>query len=164
MKTLCRQVRTAFATAFIAVMCLATSDSRADLADDLRLSHLEQDVRDLQNQAQQQARRIDALESSIPQARPGVTTPPTAPRTANAKSPEAPAAWLKSENWDQLSPGMPDAKVVNLLGPPTTLRASEKGGTQTLFYSLELEAGGFLSGRVVVADHRVVEIHKPELR
>ena len=149
------QVQTAF------VMALFGS---AAVADDLRLSHLEQDVHDLQIQAQQQSRRIDALESSIPQSRAGVTPPPTAPRAATAKNPETTSAWLKSENWDRLSPGMADAKVVSLLGPPTTLRASNKAGTQTLFYSLELEAGGFLSGRVVVADHRVVEIHKPELR
>jgi hypothetical protein len=73
-------------------------------------------------------------------------------------------AWLESEKWDKLRPGMPEANVVEMLGPPMTVRAAGKDGTRTLFYSLELEAGGFLSGRVVIADRRIVEIHKPELR
>jgi hypothetical protein len=29
---------------------------------------------------------------------------------------------------------------------------------------MELEAGGFLSGQVIVVDHRVLEVHKPTLK
>jgi hypothetical protein len=73
------------------------------------------------------------------------------------------AAWLQSKSWDKLRPGMSESDVVSVLGPPTTSRSAERG-PQILFYALELEAGGFLSGRVVIADHRVLEIHRPELK
>jgi hypothetical protein len=166
MKMLLCQGRSAVVTAFIAnaVIILAIGNSQAAPVDDLRVLQLEQDVRELQNQVRQQSRRIDALENTMRQSGVGVAAPPRSSSPAEAKTFEVTAAWLKSANWDKVKPGMSEADVVSVLGPPTTSRVSEKGATQTLFYALELEAGGFLTGRVIIADHRVLEIHKPELK
>lgn len=58
---------------------------------------------------------------------------------------------------------MTEAEAVTILGAPTALRA-DSAGNRTLFYSIELPAGGFLSGRVVLERGRVTEISAPALR
>jgi len=145
-------------------------DTPAALVDDLKISQLEQDVRELQRVIQQQARRIEALESSVRQSRAGRSPisnsadSSVAPATQATKSSVATSAWLQSANWDKLRVGMPESDLLRVLGPPTTSRKSESGNAQTLFYTLELAAGGFLSGQVIVTNERVLEIRKPILR
>jgi hypothetical protein len=131
--------------------------------DDSRFMQLEQEVRSLQRQLEAQTRRIDALESALRQSR-GRAALPEVPLATTSKTPKTTPAWLQSSNWAKLRAGMPDSEVLRMLGPATTSRRSEQGDTQTLFYALELDAGGFLSGTVVVADHRILEIHKPALK
>jgi hypothetical protein len=128
--------------------------------DDYRVRQLETDVRALQLLVEQQARRIDALQAAIGQSRTGR---PSLPSQVAAKAPSG-ALWLQRANWDKLRNGMSEADVMRLLGPPTTVRKPENGGAQTLFYSMELDAGGFLSGNVVIGDQQVLEIHAPALK
>jgi outer membrane protein assembly factor BamE (lipoprotein component of BamABCDE complex) len=120
------------------------------------------DVRALQLLVDQQVRRIDALESALRLSRAG-RSPPSTPAPPATKSADT-GAWLQNANWDKLRPGMSEADVVRVLGPPTTTRKSENGNAQTLFYALELDAGGFLSGNVVIADQKLLEFHKPALK
>lgn len=129
-------------------------------ANDLRTSQLEQEVRELQRVVQQQARRIEALETSLAPLRDNIA-PPLA---RAAPSAEASTAWLTVSNWDSLRAGMPMPDAIRLLGPPTTLRKSSDGAQQTLFYALELGVGNFLAGHILIADGRVIEIHKPALK
>ena len=139
---------------------IVMSGSNAAPVDDSRIMQLEQEVRALQRLVDQQARRIDALEAAMRQPRSRL---PATPSTTVVKTSDA-GAWLKSANWDKVQVGMSASDVIGVLGPPITVRKSENGNTQTLFYTLELEAGGFLSGHVVIIDERVLEIHKPALK
>jgi hypothetical protein len=129
-------------------------------ANDLRISQLEQEVRELQRVVQQQAGRIEALESSPAPLRDNIA-PPAARTSPGA---EASNAWLSVSNWDSLRAGMPMSDAIRVLGPPTTLRKSSDGTQQTLFYALELGVGNFLAGHILTADGRVIEIHKPTLK
>jgi hypothetical protein len=147
-----------FFAAFIA--SVVPHEGRSAPVDDSRMMQLEQEVRALQRLVDQQARRIDALEGAIRQPR---SRQPTAPGSTAAKSAGA-SAWLKSASWDKVQVGMPVSEVIGVLGPPMSVRKAESGNTQTLFYTLELEAGGFLSGHVITVDERVLEVHKPALK
>jgi hypothetical protein len=160
----------------VAACFLVTASATA--ADDLKISQLEQEVRELQRLVQQQSRRIDALENSVRQARVNVVplperTPASAQAATQSKAGQSsagqsgsiqPNVWLDAANWDRLKIGMTEADVMRLLGAPTTTRSIPPGDVQTLFYAMELEAGGYLSGRVVTREQRVLEIHRPTLK
>ena len=144
-------------------MVAVAMTAQAAPVDDSRVMQLEQEVRNLQRQLDTQTRRIDALESALRQSR-GRPALPEPSRDVVSKDVKVASPWLQSSNWDKLRIGMSDAEVLRILGPATTSRKSEQGDTQTLFYAMELDAGGYLSGNVVVGDHRVLEIHKPALK
>jgi len=133
-------------------------------AEDLKVSQLEQDVRDLQRTVQQQSRRIETIERELAQARPGVPVPNAMIGHARVLNPESSPAWLNIANWDRVHTGTMELDVIAALGPPNAVRKSEDGLRQTLLYSAEITAGGFLSGQVVLADHRVVDVQKPTLK
>jgi hypothetical protein len=137
--------------------------SHLSLADDLKVFQLEQDVRDLRVEMQQQARRIETLEAQLSQSRSGTLTMPKG-SVGRAKPPaDISAPWLTISNWDRIRAGTPELDVIGALGPPTAVRKAE-GSKQTLLYSLEIAAGGFLSGQVVLEDHKVVDVQKPTLK
>jgi len=146
----------------IAINLVGVQVATAAPVDDSRMMQLEQEVRGLQRLVDQQARRLDALENALRQPRAG--RPPAPSPVLDAGNADANGAWLKSANWDKVRPGMREDEVISALGPPTTSRKAGQGEAQTLFYSMELEAGGFLSGQVIVVDHRVIEVHKPVLK
>jgi len=123
---------------------------------------LQQDVRDLQREVLQQTRRIETLEQQLAQTRTGAGSRLLVP--AGPKSLDASPLWLTIANWDRLRTGATELDVIAALGPPTAVRRSEDGTRQTLLYSLEIAAGGFLSGQVVLSDHRVLEVQKPALK
>jgi hypothetical protein len=164
-KTIVRTVGLAILTSTVLSFVIMSGSSAAPV-DDSRMMQLEQEVRGLQRLVDQQARRLDALENAMRQ--PRAARAPASPTTSAVESADATSAWLKISNWDKLRPGMMDSDVITILGPPTTSRKSGQGepekGSQTLFYAIELEAGGFLSGQVIVVDHRVLEVHKPTLK
>jgi len=130
-------------------------------ADDLKVSQLEQDVRELKQQLTQHARRIEVLESERTRAQPTIAPPPDRPA---AKSADPQSAWLSIANWDGVRVGMSEQEVVRQLGAPTATRKAEQGNGQLLLYAMEIGTGRFLAGRVEMSDARVIAIHKPALR
>lgn len=129
-------------------------------AQDLKVSQLEQDVRELQQLVQRQSRRIDVLESEVNLSRGSAAAPDRATVVVtNTTQP-----WLKSSNWDRIKNGMSESEVVQLLGPPTTIRSPGDGRQRTLFYALELGAGSFLSGQVLIESAKVTSVQRPALR
>ena len=126
----------------------------AHAADDGRVSFLEQEVRNLQRQVLSLTRRVDQLE------RPLAPAPGQLPRAASATP--ASDAWIDSGRWRKLRPGMSELEVVELLGPPTSIR--EESGTRVLFYALEIGSSGFLGGSVRFRDKVVSEIRNPTLQ
>jgi len=152
-----------FCAPIVILAGVTMNNLHADPTDAIKINQLEQDVRELQRTVQQQARRIEVLETAARQAGTGTTRWPRLPAPSASKDNSTPM-WLRSEHWERLRPGMTEADVINTLGPPTTTRKSPDNDTQTLFYARELEAGGFLSGQVVIENQRVREIHRPTLK
>jgi hypothetical protein len=148
----------------IAIVFAIASFARPVLADDLKVVQLEQDVRDLKQQVQQQSRRIDALEQELRQARAN-TSGAAKSNIGNeaSRSADPSRTWLNIANWDRVRTGTTELDVIAALGPPTAVR-KPGGAQQTLLYSLEIAAGGFLVGEVVLSDHRVIEVRKPVLQ
>jgi hypothetical protein len=128
-------------------------------ADDLKVSQLEQDVRELQRQVLAQAQQITQLRAQL-------NRPASAPVASPARSPQVSAGkseiWLDASRWALIKPGMGELEVVSLLGPPTSMR--EKDGDRQLLYAMEIGASGFLSGSVTLRDRVVLKSQKPELR
>jgi hypothetical protein len=129
-------------------------------AQDLKVSQLEQDVRELQQQVQRQSRRIDVLEGELNLSRGTAPLPDRA--TVVVQNTTQP--WLKSGSWDQIKRGMSESEVIQVLGPPTTTRSPGDGRQRTLFYALELGAGSFLSGQVLIESAKVTSVQKPTLK
>jgi len=140
------------------IMCLLIAGTAA--AQDLKISQLEQDVRELQQLVQRQSRRIDVLESELNLSRGGATAPPSAAIIVqNTTQP-----WLKLSNWDRVRIGMSEMEVIQVLGPPTTIRSPGDGRQRTLFYAMELGAGSFLSGQIQIESAKVAAVQKPALK
>jgi hypothetical protein len=110
----------------------------------------------------EQGRHIERLERELARlkASPGARARGSA---ARGVAEDAELAWLTRETWRKLKPGMSEAEVVAVLGPPTAVRG-QPPASKTLLYTLELEGTGFLSGTVVLEDGRVRTITEPQLR
>jgi hypothetical protein len=134
--------------------------SAVTVADELKTTNLQQDVLELQRLVRQQQTRIEALERQLG-SRPPVTTTATPGVT---RTTEVPANWLNGGDWDRVRPGTSELEVIRILGVPNSLRKSADGGRRILYYALEIGTGGFLSGSVTIADHKVVEVEKPTIK
>jgi outer membrane murein-binding lipoprotein Lpp len=128
----------------------------ATSADDLKVSQLDQDVRDLRRQVQDQQRQIDALRTQL--ARPA-TTVTVNPATAPAADPHI---WVDASKWQRIRLGMSELEVVGVLGRPTSMRGQE--GQRVLLYAMEIGSSGFLGGSVTFRDRVVVAVQNPVLK
>jgi len=144
----------------LALVMLAPTSILA--ADDIRVGKLEQDVLELQRLIRQQERRIESLERELATA-PRSGAPAPAPAAGRATNSAQSGLWTNTANWEKLQPGMPELEVVQVLGPPTSLRDATDG-SKTLYYAMEIGTGSFLMGSIVIADRRILEIHKPTFK
>ncbi len=144
-------------TRVMVLLLLSVPPTAFAAADALKISQLEQEIRTLQRQVQEQSRQLEALRLRIEQP---ATVSPALP----AQAPRTPAAatWLEAARWERLRPGMSEADVIAALGPPTSMRGT--GAERVLFYAMEIGASGFLTGRVTLRDRRVADIQKPQLQ
>lgn len=126
-------------------------------ADDLKVSQLEQDVRDLQRQVQALTRQLETPRGAVAPA----AIAPARPREAAAPAATIPA-WVDAAKWSLIRPGMGELEVVGLLGAPTSMRVED--GARVLFYAMEIGASGFLGGNVRLKDRSVVSVSKPTLQ
>src|SRR6185503_8902685 len=104
-------------------------------------------------------RQLDELRQRS--ARAGERTP-AGTRAATASAASSSTSWLEAPRWDRVRVGMSELEVINVLGPPTSMR--QEGDARVLLYAVEIGASGFLSGSVELRDRAVSEIHKPVLR
>ena len=126
-------------------------------ADDLKVSQLEADVRDLKRQVQGLSRQLEELRAQLPRA---ADRPTPAPSTTPAAA--DPGAWIDASKWKRLRPGMSELEVIGALGPPTSMRIEK--GERVLLYALEIGSSGFLGGSVKMRDGLVFEVRKPTLQ
>jgi hypothetical protein len=128
-------------------------------ADDFKIIKLEQDVLTLERQVQDLSRQVAQLQ----QRGVGSTAQPAAP----AERPVAPAgspSWLSAANWSRVRTGMSEFEVIDILGPPSSLRGSPDSDSHMLIYAMEIGSSGFLSGHVQLKERRVVAVQIPVLR
>jgi outer membrane murein-binding lipoprotein Lpp len=126
-------------------------------ADDLKVSQLEADVRDLKRQVQGLSRQLEELRAQLPRAADRPTpAPSTTPAAADS------GTWIDASKWKRLRPGMSELEVIGALGPPTSMRIEK--GERVLLYALEIGSSGFLGGSVKMRDGLVVEVRKPTLQ
>lgn len=135
----------------------ATSPAVAQQQQDPRVQQLEIEVARLTREIVALTRRIDLLERG---ARPadGAASPVTRPSSTDRSAP-----WMNLANWDRVKPGMSATQVVQILGPPNTVRDA-KDGTRTMLYAAELGPTAILAGNVRTTPQGVVEVTKPTLR
>ena len=141
----------------IAVSLLGPSALAQDDAT-YRVMKLEQDVRNLERQVQTLTRQLDELKQQSARAgdRSALgTRSSTAPTTSST-------AWLEAARWDRVRTGMSELEVINILGPPTSLR--QEGDARVLLYAMEIGSSGFLGGSVEFRDRAVTAVNKPVLR
>jgi hypothetical protein len=58
--------------------------------------------------------------------------------------------------------GMSELEVINILGPPTSMR--QEGDAHVLLYAMEIGSANFLGGSVEFRDKAVSAINKPTLK
>jgi len=79
----------------------------------------------------------------------------TAPTTSST-------AWVDAARWERLRAGMSELEVINILGPPTSMR--QEGEARVLLYAMEIGSSNFLGGSVEFRDKAVSAINKPTLK
>ena len=140
-----------------ALMLLLIATSLAWPADDFKVIKLEQDMRNLEQQVRELSRQLAEVQRGAATREPPAAP---APRTLVPIS----SAWLDVRNWDRIREGMSELDVINLLGPPTSMRTEADASSRTLFYAMEIGSSGFLGGHVKFAGHQVTEVEKPVLK
>jgi hypothetical protein len=141
----------------IAVLALLGQSAGAADDDTYRLMKLEQDVRNLEREVQTLNRQVDELRNQSGRERlPAGSRAPSAPAASSSN------AWLEGARWDRVRVGMSELEVINLLGPPTSMR--QEGDARVLLYAVEIGSSGFLGGSIELRERAVSEVHKPTLR
>jgi hypothetical protein len=124
-----------------------------------RLMKVEQDVRNLEREVQTLTRQLDELKQQSSRAvdhGAPLTRPSMAPAAASS------TAWLEAARWARIRTGMSELEVIDILGPPTTMR--QEGDARVLLYAMEIGSSGFLGGNVEFRDRAVTAVNKPVLK
>jgi hypothetical protein len=130
-----------------------------EAADDFKIIELEQDVLELERRIEELSRQVADLQ----RRGTAVVVPRVAPPQCPAEQPCSPP-WLRAANWRRVRPGMGELEVIEILGPPTSVRGTSEAHSRTLMYALEIGSSAFLSGQVQLAGRRVTAVQEPVLR
>jgi hypothetical protein len=146
------------------ILLLGIAPFAAVAADDIKISQLEQDVRNLQRELGRLTQQLEQLRSQLttlgdrmPRPLPAVPgQPPSDPQPAGG------ALWLDASRWQQVKVGMSELQVIGLLGSPASMRVADQ--ERVLLYAMEIGASGFLGGSVTLRDRAVVSVKAPVLQ
>ena len=122
-------------------------------AHDSRIDQLEKETTQLKATVAEQGRRINELENTL-KALQAVLIP--TPKPIPAPTPP----WHEPSNWTLIRPGMSEAQVVQILGPPTNVEAETD--VRTLLYETGSSATRPLKGSVTLTDDRVTATQPPK--
>lgn len=135
-------------------MCLFSSEMA--FGDDYnRIIRLEQDVRNLE-------RQVSTLQREIGELRRRRGPSPLDTTGVQTEGPAPSDAWVDAKKWQRLAIGAREMDVIELLGPPTSMRLQDE--SRILLYAMEIGSSGFLSGSVTLKDREVVAIEAPVLK
>jgi len=139
------------AGSLIGLTALLSAPAQTPARDrDSRVDALIKRVDDLTKEVGDQGQRIASLEKALK----ALQTPPQ-PSSIPAPVP----AWHSATNWSLIKPGMSEAQVTEILGPPTSVQAVED--TRKLFYAPDPHSTNTLSGSVTLMDDRVIAMTPP---
>jgi hypothetical protein len=124
-----------------------------------RIMKLEQDVRNLERQVQTLSRQLDDQRQQL--SRSGDRSA-LAGRSSQEPVAASSTAWLEASRWDRVKTGMSELEVIDVLGPPTSMR--EENGARVLLYAMEIGSSGFLGGSVEFRDGAVTAVNRPALK
>ena len=141
-----------------AIAWLATAGLESHAAEDFKVIKLEQDVINLQRRVEELSREIDQLQQRAASS----GTPSTA--SASPQAADDTPRWLRAANWNRVRPGMSELEVIEILGPPASVRGGAADSSRTLMYAMELGSSAFLAGSVTLEAHKVARIEPPSLR
>lgn len=127
-------------------------------AADTEVAQLRNDIRTLEREVRALSRRVDQLQQGM-----GTPVPATGSRLSTAPDP-VPTAWIEPEKWDRVRTGMTAQDVILVLGTPVSMRSEGNPAIQTLFYTLPIGDGGFLTGTVRLRNNQVLDVQKPVLK
>ena len=125
--------------------------------DDFKVLRLEQQVLDLE-------RKVDDLSRQLADLKQRSVSASTEREESSPAPVAADTRWLSAANWSRVRRGMTEFEVIDVLGPPTTLRGARDSPARTLMYAMEIGSASFLSGNVEMKDGRVVTVNVPVLR
>ncbi len=128
-------------------------------ADDFKVIELEQDVIELERRVEELSRQLAQLQQRNAAVATRLGTPLECPAVTSGSP-----SWLNAANWGRIRPGMSEFDVIDILGPPSSVRGAPEAQSRTLMYALEIGSSAFLSGRVDLRDRRVIEVQVPALR
>lgn len=143
----------------IALLLLLGQSAPAADNDTYRLMKVEQDVRNLEGQVQTLTRQIDELKQQLSRAGDRSLS---GTRSSSASAASSSTAWLEAARWDRVRTGMSELEVINVLGPPTSMR--KEGDARVLLYAMEIGSSGFLGGSVEFRDGAVTVVTRPVLK
>jgi hypothetical protein len=132
----------------------------ANAADALKISQLEQDIRNLQREVNAQSQQIEDLRRQLVRAGNQGSAPSSPVSLPTAAAPNI--LWLDASRWKRVRVGMTELEVITLLGPPSSLRATDQ--ERLLLYAMEVGSSGFLAGSVSLRDSAVVSVKSPVLQ
>ena len=122
-------------------------------ARDSRIDQLVKETTQLKATVADQGRRINELENTLKALQAAlIPTPKPIP-------PPTPA-WEEPSNWVSIRPGMSEAQVVQILGPPTNVEA--ENDVRKLLYETGSAATRSLKGSVTLTDDRVTAAQPPK--
>lgn len=135
-------------------MCLLSAGPA--FSDDYnRIIRLEQDVRTLE-------RQVSTLQREISELRRNRSKGPIETTGAQTEGSAPSDAWVDAKKWQRLEIGAREMDVIELLGPPTSMRVQDR--SRILLYAMEIGSSGFLSGSVTLMDREVTAIEFPVLK
>ena len=121
-------------------------------SQDPRVDALEQQTTDLKKTVAEQEQRIAELEKTI-KALQAILAP--LPKPIPSPTP----AWQSASSWNMIKPGMSEAEVVAILGPPS--RVQSVTDMRTLYYEPGPKSTTTLAGSVTLMDDRVTASTPP---
>ena len=121
-------------------------------SQDPRVDALQQQTAELKKTIVEQEQRIADLEKTV-KALQAILAP--LPKPIPSPTP----AWQSASSWNMIKPGMSEAEVVAILGPPT--RVQSVTDMRTLFYEPGPNSATTLAGNVTLKDDRVTASAPP---
>ena len=137
----------------LGLLGLAPFASAQARAHDSRMDQLEKETAQLKATVAEQGRRINELEQTLKTLQ-AVLTP--TPKPIPPPTPQ----WQEPSNWTMIRPGMSEAQVVQILGPPTNVEAAID--VRTLLYETGSSSTRSLKGSVTLTADRVTAAQPPK--